>query len=118
MVSTPYMDEAERCHRVGLMSEGRFLETDTPKQILASFPERIFEALVPETYVARTALEDVGGVLRTYPSGEVLKIACSPGFRAEDVEGALKEAGAPAISVEQVAPTFEDVFLSWEGGQE
>jgi len=115
VLSTPYMDEAERCHRVGLMSGGRFLQTDTPEQILASFPERIFEALVLETSAARTALEEVDGVLRTYPSGEILKIACSPGFRAEDIEGALKEAGAPAISVEQVVPTFEDVFLSKEG---
>jgi len=118
VVSTPYMDEAERCHRVGLMSGGRFLQTDTPKRILASFPERIFEALVPETSVARTALEDVDGVLRTYPSGQVLKIACSPGFRAEDIGSALKEAGVSVSSVEQVVPTFEDVFLSWESGQE
>jgi ABC-2 type transport system ATP-binding protein len=117
VVSTPYMDEAERCHRVGLMSGGRFLQTDTPKQILASFQERIFEALVPETSVARAALEAVEGVLRTYPSGEVLKIACSPGFQTEHIEGALKEAGVSVSSVEQVAPTFEDVFLSWESGK-
>jgi ABC-2 type transport system ATP-binding protein len=118
VVSTPYMDEAERCHRVGLMSGGRFLQTDTPKQILASFPERIFEALVPETSVARAALDEVDGVLRTYPSGEVLKIACSPGFQTENIESALKEAGVSVSSVEQVAPTFEDVFLSWESGAE
>jgi ABC-2 type transport system ATP-binding protein len=118
VVSTPYMDEAERCHRVGLMSEGRFLQTDTPKQILADFPEGIFEALVPEIAAARAALHETDGVLRTYPSGETLMIACRPGFRAEDIESALREAGAPAISVEQVAPTFEDVFLSWESGGE
>jgi ABC-2 type transport system ATP-binding protein len=118
VVNTPYMDEAERCHRVGLMSGGRFLETDSPKEILASFPEKIFEALVPETHAARAALEKVEGVLRSYPSGEVLKVACSPGFRDEDIEGALKEAGVPASSVEQVVPTFEDVFLSRESGEE
>jgi ABC-2 type transport system ATP-binding protein len=118
VVSTPYMDEAERCHRVGLMSGGRFLQTDTPKQILASFPERIFEALVPETSAARAALDEMDGVLRTYPSGEVLKVACRSDTGAEDIEGALKEAGTPAISVEGVAPTFEDVFLSWESGNE
>jgi len=118
VVSTPYMDEAERCHRVGLMSGGRFLQTDTPKQILASFPERIFEALVPETSVARAALDEIDGVLRTYPSGEVLKVACRSDTGAEDIKGVLKETGTPAISVEQVAPTFEDVFLSWESGNE
>jgi ABC-2 type transport system ATP-binding protein len=71
------MDEAERCHRVGLMARGRFLRTDTPKQILASFPERVFEALVQETSGARAALKRVEGVRRSYPAGRVLKVACS-----------------------------------------
>ena len=115
VVSTPYMDEAERCHRVGLMSGGRFLETDTPKKILASFPERIFEVLVPEISPARTALESEEGVLRSYPSGEVLKVACGPGIGAEDIGTMLRQAGISASSIEQVVPSFEDVFLSWEG---
>jgi len=114
VVSTPYMDEAERCHRVGLMSGGQFLQTDSPKEILASFPEEIFEALVPETHAARAALEDVECVLRSYPSGQVLKIACKPGAAGEEIEAALRQAGTSVSSIEQVAPTFEDVFLSWE----
>jgi ABC-2 type transport system ATP-binding protein len=118
VVSTPYMDEAERCHRVGLMSGGRFLQTDTPKKILASFPERIFEVLVPEKSVARAALDEMDGVLRTYPSGEVLKVACRSDRGSEDIESALKVAGVSVSSLEQVAPTFEDVFLSWEGRQQ
>ncbi len=115
VVSTPYMDEAERCHRVGLMSEGRFLETDSPRQILASFPEKIFEVLVPETYEARAALSEVEGVLRSYPSGQVLKVACGPGAGGVEIEGALRKAGISVSSIEQVGPTFEDVFLSREG---
>jgi ABC-2 type transport system ATP-binding protein len=117
VVSTPYMDEAERCHRVGLMSGGRILETDTPKQILSSFPERIFEALVPEIYAARDALEGAEGVLRSYPSGEVLKVACGPESGIEDIRAALGQAGISPSSIEQVVPTFEDVFLSWESGK-
>jgi ABC-2 type transport system ATP-binding protein len=115
VVSTPYMDEAERCHRVGLMSGGRFLETDSPKEILASFPERIFEVLVPETSGARAALETREGVLRSYPSGEVLKVACGSSVGADEIRGTLEQAGISASSIEQVVPTFEDVFLSREG---
>ena len=117
VVSTPYMDEAERCHRVGLMSEGRFLQTDSPKKILASFPESIFEVLVPEAYSAREVLESEEGVLRSYPSGQALKVACSPGVSPEDLERSLGQAGVSVSSIERVVPTFEDVFLSWEGGQ-
>ena len=115
VVSTPYMDEAERCHRVGLMSKGRFLETDSPKKILASFPERICEVLVPDPRAARAALETVAGVLRSYPSGEVLKVACAPEAGGKIIEAALGRAGIAASSIEQAVPTFEDVFLSLEG---
>ncbi len=114
VVSTPYMDEAERCHRVGLMSGGRFLETDSPKEILASFPEKIFEVLVPETQTARETLETQESVLRSYPSGQVLKVACVPSVGAEDIERFLTRAGIATSSVEPTTPTFEDVFLSWE----
>lgn len=118
VLSTPYMDEAERCHRVGLMSGGRFLETDSPRAILASFPERIFEVLVPETSAARAALESVEGVLRSYPSGQVLKVACGPRSGREAIEAGLERAGISASSIEQVTPDFEDVFLALEGGEE
>ena len=117
VVSTPYMDEAERCHRVGLMSQGRFLLTDTPQEILARFPETVFEARVGDTAAARKALAGVECVLRSYPSGEVLKIACRPETGAETVSGSLGEAGVEVRSVEAVRPTFEDVFLSHEGNE-
>jgi ABC-2 type transport system ATP-binding protein len=117
IVSTPYMDEAERCHRVGLMSAGRFLQTESPKEILSSFPEKIFEVLTPETSAARAALEKEDIALRSYPAGQALKVACKSGVDAEDVERSLEQAGISASSIEQVVPTFEDVFLSWEGGQ-
>ncbi len=114
VVSTPYMDEAERCHRVGLMSGGRFLQTDTPERILDAFPETIFEILAPEISVARTALEGLDNVLRAYPSGQVLKAACRAGTSAGDIGRGLRRAGISPSSIEQGAPTFEDVFLSWE----
>jgi ABC-2 type transport system ATP-binding protein len=117
LVSTPYMDEAERCHRVGLMSEGRFLETDSPKQILESFPETLFEVWVSETPAARAVLEKEEAVLRSYPSGQALKVACRPGVAVEDVGRLLGRAGISVSSIEEVGPTFEDVFLSWESGK-
>jgi ABC-2 type transport system ATP-binding protein len=112
------MDEAERCHRVGLMSGGRFLKTDTPKRILESFPEKIFEVLVPEAAAARAAMAEASGVLRSYPSGEVLKVACRSEVAREDIERMLGQAGIYASSIEQVPPTFEDVFLAWESDRE
>ena len=114
VVSTPYMDEAERCHRVGLMSAGGFLVTDSPRDILEGFREEIFEATPSDLFAARKALENRTGVRRSYPSGEVLKIACDPGMTPGALSRVLEEAGLPVKEVEQVRPTFEDVFLSME----
>lgn len=112
LVTTPYMDEAERCHRVGLMSAGRFLVADRPQAVLDAFQEALFEALVPDLGAARTALGRAERVTRTYPAGGVLKIACRPGTEAADLAKILENAGIAASSIERSSPTFEDVFLS------
>jgi len=114
VVSTPYMDEAERCHRVGLMSSGGFLVTDSPRNILEGFREEMFEAAPADLAAARKALEERSGVRRSYPSGEILKIACDPGMTADVLSRAMEDAGVPVKDVERVRPTFEDVFLSME----
>jgi ABC-2 type transport system ATP-binding protein len=114
VVSTPYMDEAERCHRVGLMSSGGFLVTDSPRAILDGFQEEMFEAAPADLSAARKALKSRSGVRRSYPSGEILKIACDPGMTAGALSRTMEEAGVPVKSVEPLRPTFEDVFLSME----
>jgi len=117
VVSTPYMDEAERCHRVGLMSRGRLLVTDRPRRILESFPETIFDAVVSDVRAARAALKKAEGVLRSYPSGQALKIACSPATGDGAIRQALTAAGISVSQLEQVRPSFEDVFLSRDEGE-
>jgi len=114
VVSTPYMDEAERCHRVALMSAGRFLVTDTPRAILDGFPERMFEILPADIRAARRALEGRPGVRRCYPSGEVLKAACEPDVTPGDLARMMEQAGLPVPEVGAVRPNFEDVFLAVE----
>ena len=98
----------------GLMSAGGFLVTDSPRDILEGFREEIFEATPSDLFAARKALENRTGVRRSYPSGEVLKIACDPGMTPGALSRVLEEAGLPVKEVEQVRPTFEDVFLSME----
>jgi len=113
LVSTPYMDEAERCHRVGLIAGGRFLVADRPQAILERFEETMFEVIAPDLEQARAALTVDDCLLRSYPAGDALKVACIGGSGAEVVEKKLREAGAAFTSVAPVRPNFEDVFLSY-----
>ena len=112
VVSTPYMDEAERCHRVGMMHEGRFLVTDRPQHILDQFTEKLFEIEVEDAEKARKVLADATGVCRCYSTGAVLKVAVEPAAGEPQVRRTLDEAGVSFNSIMPVRPNFEDVFLA------
>ena len=115
VVSTPYMDEAERCHRVSLIHQGRLLVTDHPAAILGHFADELFEVLVENQEKARAVLSAAPGVKRCYPAGSLLKVAVAAGAGGEDlIRRALEDRAAPFASVEKAEPNFEDVFLSLE----
>ncbi|MDD5222360.1 MAG: ABC transporter ATP-binding protein [bacterium] len=115
VVSTPYMDEAERCHRVSLIHQGRILVTDHPSAILGRFRDELFEVETENLEKARAALSGVTGIRRCYPSGSVLKAAAAEGSGGETlIRRALEERAAPFASVAKIEPNFEDVFLSLE----
>jgi ABC-2 type transport system ATP-binding protein len=112
VVSTPYMDEAERCHRLGLISRGRFLIVDRPKTIVDGFEEEVFELEVEDEDAAQRALRGIAGVRRSYPVGGLLKVTLDPGLGAETIAGGLEAAGVRVLLLEKVRPNFEDIFLS------
>jgi ABC-2 type transport system ATP-binding protein len=113
IVSTPYMDEAERCHRVGLISEGRFLITDRPAQILAEFKDEVYEVIGCDQDLAHSSLAVAPEVRRTYPVGDTLKMVCQQGTGEKAARDLLARAGITCESAERVRPNFEDVFLSY-----
>jgi ABC-2 type transport system ATP-binding protein len=113
VICTPYMDEAERCHRVGLMHQGRLLQDDSPRAILDRFHEELFEVLIDDAEAARKALGALPGVQRCYPTGVVLKVAMTCDASNEQrMRQALAAGGLRFSSLEKVRPTFEDVFLA------
>lgn len=115
VVSTPYMDEAERCHRVALIHNGRLLAVDQPRRILDRFPDTVVAVVTPEVPAARAFLAEAAGVRRVYPTGDLLKVVVAPELGAERVRELLAGANIAAKSVDQVPPDFEDVFLGGVG---
>lgn len=112
VLATPYMDEAARCHRVGLLFEGRLLEEGRPAEMLAAFPHPVFSVRGERARVEQL-LEQSGDVLAFTPAGADLRIVVHQG--SEDaVQAALREIGARVIPA---APTFEDLFLARVRGQ-
>jgi len=112
LVSTAYLDEAERCHRVGLLHRGRLLEEGPPERILSRVPGRIFEIEVDEARSARCLIEGVAGVLQIGVFGQRLHVALEGEDALSRVLAALAAAGLDVASFREIAPTLEDAFIA------
>jgi len=111
-VTTHYMDEAERCHRVALMHAGRLLALDTVPALKAVFPEDcVLEVTCPKPADALDRLEDVAGVEDAALFGDRLHVVIDEPGRIGDVETALETGGFTPFEVSPVTPSLEDVFI-------
>ncbi len=114
LMTTPYLDEAERCSRVGLLHEGRLLALDTPDALRKQYPGELVEVIAgPQARATQvlTALHDVADV---HAFGERLHVRLSRGAGAspERLRSALLEAGVTVTTSRAVPPSLEDVFIN------
>jgi ABC-2 type transport system ATP-binding protein len=113
LVTTAYLDEAERCNRVGLMHQGRLLALDAPDRIKARMAEALVEIRVTDPWRARQILVDLPAVRGVTLFGQRLHVAVE--HRERDVPAvvaALDTAGLQPVDPRPVTPSLEDVFIS------
>jgi ABC-2 type transport system ATP-binding protein len=124
LVSTPYMDEAERCSRVGLMYRGRLVMCASPERIKQEVSGELVE-LRPMTH-AGAAVAGIGllrradaataclpGVLETMAYGDLLHIFVdNAALRMPQIEAALAAQGIAAADMRQAQPRMEEAFMS------
>jgi drug efflux transport system ATP-binding protein len=128
VVSTPYMDEANRCDRVALIQHGRLLAIDKPDTIARSFDRPLFAihagpgAAAPgaDRYRALLALREWPHTHAAYPFGETLHYAdarsdAAPDRIAGEVAAFLSSRGLAGACVERTTPTVEDTFIARMG---
>jgi ABC-2 type transport system ATP-binding protein len=108
LLSTPYMDEAARCHRVGLMHQGRLLLEGEPQALLGRFPHRVFRVEGGQRDEVLQQLEEAPGVLGTSPAGARLRTV----VRADLGEELGRRLGALGATLVPTAPDFEDLFVA------
>ncbi|MBI5281735.1 MAG: ABC transporter ATP-binding protein [Candidatus Solibacter usitatus] len=107
LVSTAYLDEAERCNRVGLMNKGRMIECDSPAALKSRLASVCFLAESGDLRQARRRLLAAPGVLEAVPAGSALHVYLEEGARREDVERA-----AGGVTLRPLEPALEDVFIA------
>lgn len=112
LVSTSYLDEAERCTRIGLMHNGNILIEDEPKKIRGSLHLPMIEVWSDN---ARSALEQVrgmGGVHGASLYGDRLHVTLEKKMNPAEVVVQLRRAGIDVRDFRDILPSLEDVFIS------
>lgn len=113
VVSTPYLDEAERCHRVGLMDHGRLVACDTPAALRRLLPGALLELRGVSAETATTVLERLPEVRKVDVFGETLHVSVSEtGSALPAIRAALRRAGLGDAGLRQIVPSLEDVFIA------
>ena len=109
-VSTHYMDEAEYCNRIGLIYRGELIAIGSPDALKTEFmQEEVLEVLCERPQDAMDGIEKLPGVKEVALFGKGLHVVAEDaGSATSDIRNLL---GA-AASIEKIAPTLEDVFVS------
>lgn len=113
VVSTPYLDEAERCHRVGLMDRGRLVACDTPSVLRRLLPGALLELRGVPADAARGILARLPEVREFEVFGETLHVSVGEaGVALPAIRAALERAGHSGAALRQIPPSLEDVFIA------
>ena len=113
LVTTHYLDEAERCDRVAIMHLGRLAALGTVRELKQTFADRpIVEVRSGDPVATMTWLDASPLVEKTSLFGTAVHAVVIPGSGAVDqLKQALAQSGQPVSSVQSVVPSLEDVFL-------
>jgi len=112
LVSTHYMDEAEQCHRIGMIFNGRLVAVDTPTLLKEKIPGKVFELETEDTTRTTEILRQTPGIAEVSPFGRRLHILTeAEAFTRRQIRQILTKAKISVAALEQVPPRLEDVFI-------
>ena len=112
LTSTAYLDEAERCHRVALLHQGKLLFCDTPVALKSKLGKDVLSISSPEARRLRDQLENAGGISSMVLTGDGVHLVVDDAKRRiPEFESRLRQTQVPFDAIQQVTPTIEDLFV-------
>ena len=113
LVSTHYMDEAERCHRLAILDRGVKVADGTPQHLQQTTGMQVVEVVADNPYAAQAALADAPGVASVTQLGVRLRVLMPEDVAdAADTIRRLLESKSVSARTSITAPTLEDVFVA------
>ena len=111
IVSTPYMDEARLCDRIALMQNGKFLRIDSPDNIIASYPQRLWSVTADNMHGLLNDLRSCPYVKSSFSFGASYHVTMVESATAAMLDEYLINKGYGNIDITEIKPTVEDCFM-------
>ncbi len=118
LVSTSYMDEAQRCERIALIDKGRILDANTPEKLVDGLGKNLYNASAKEMYPLLGALRSLPDVKDCYTFGATLHIVTEDGFNPADTVRKLSQMGLTDVRIYPAKGDIEDLFIKLAGNEE
>ena len=111
LVSTSYMDEAERCERIALINKGRILDVNTPGILMEGLDKSLYNASSKEMYPLLEALRTLPDVEDCYTFGATLHVVTNNSFRPDEAVDGLRQKGLDDVRIWPAKGNIEDLFI-------
>lgn len=113
VISTAYLDEAERCDRLALLNDGAILHADTPQRLKALLPGAILRIACERPRLVADRAQRCEGVFTALPAGDGVNLHVDDAARRRPaLATALADAGVREGDILQVEPGIEDLFIA------
>ncbi|MBF0281977.1 MAG: ABC transporter ATP-binding protein [Zetaproteobacteria bacterium] len=113
VVTTHYMEEAERCHQLAFLHHGKIVAQGAPEVIIASLQHyAIFQITTSGHPAWIDALKKLPQLILLNPFGHQLRIITEQDIHAEDIQNFLRPHSNETIAIQRVEPTMEDAFMT------
>jgi len=112
LVSTHYMDEAERCHRLAILDRGRLVADGAPRRLCADLAHGVWLVQAEAPRAAQQALAGLPGVVALAQIGAELRVLAQRNVVDGDALGARLAAAGVTAQIERGTPNLEDVFVA------
>ena len=113
VLATPYLDEAERCHTVALMHEGRIIRRDTPTAIVEAFGKRLLEVVCEDARAAYRAIKQAPEWEEAQMFGSRIHVPVEDvAAGTQRLQQALEDMHFHVASIREIPPSLEDAFIS------
>lgn len=112
LVSTHFMDEAERCHQLAILDRGRLVANGSPEDLIQALPFQVIRVTGPGIGPLRALLQDHPDVAGVAQIGNALRLLWRRGATVSEVQRTLAGQSAGTLRAEPVAANLEDVFVA------